>query len=222
MFGGVGGGNRARRVSQPGTGFGIPGSSTLPQQEDDFHGLTFYEFPPQGETSMQELSDACLRRLHVLQNMDQRMGVDFNIYQLQKFATEYEGLLTQDGFKFPVGISEQERDHMVTLDQVSHTMLRVAFSNSREKQQWFLEQEYRLFCHRLDALSKKQRERFYKEQNILQNVELETDQQMVNFLQQVTPYCKSENSFFKVPFHKIPGAMLKRRSVVVRAGSTKM
>ena len=92
---GVGGGSKVARMSRPGMGIGIPGSSTLPQQEDDFHGLSFYEYPPQGETSMQEISDACLRRLHVLQNMDQRMGVDFNIYQLGKFSSEYDALLDE-------------------------------------------------------------------------------------------------------------------------------
>lgn len=216
---GVGGGSKVARMSRPGMGIGIPGSSTLPQQEDDFHGLSFYEYPPQGETSMQEISDACLRRLHVLQNMDQRMGVDFNIYQLGKFSSEYDALLDQNAFKIPETVSPQERDQMVTLDQVSHTMLRVAFSANREKQQWFLEQEYRLFCHRLDSLSKKQREKFYNDQNILQNIELEKDPQMISFLQQATPYSGKETAFFKVPFHKIPGAMLKRRSVVLMKGT---
>ncbi|KAL8431858.1 hypothetical protein ACSSS7_004987 [Eimeria intestinalis] len=69
---------------------------------------------------------------------------------------QLEEMLQEGGLMLPPAVAatapESKRQQVAERDAISHFALRIAFSRSREKQQWLIQQESRLLMYRFDRL----------------------------------------------------------------------
>jgi DNA primase large subunit len=108
--------------------------------------LCVYDKPPQGHLDLHEFEQFALDRLRVLNTISSckaqgtsPAGVEAAI---DKVCAQY----------MPLRESAPELEEDMRKDQVSHFILRMAFSRSAELRRWFLRQEEVLFKHRFNAL----------------------------------------------------------------------
>ena len=108
--------------------------------------LCVYDKPPQGHLALHEFEQFALDRLRVLNTISSCKAQGTSSAGLEsaidKACTQY----------MPQRESAPELEEDMRKDQVSHFILRMAFSRSAELRRWFLRQEEVLFKHRFNAL----------------------------------------------------------------------
>lgn len=139
--------------------------------------ISLYKYPPIfGQSNLSDFQECAAKRLALLQFLDtyslggedekgdghvRRVGTDRNSAtntgtntaesksaMVRKKIYEYNfGMPT-----FKMAYNEKEMEDIILKDLLSHYILRIAFSKDKEKQQWFLKQELKLFTFRLNEL----------------------------------------------------------------------
>lgn len=139
--------------------------------------VSLYKYPPIfGQSNLSDFQECAAKRLALLQFLDtyslggddeknegttRRGGVDRNSGTnpnsnstenrssiIRKKIYEYNfGMPT-----FKMAYDEKEMECIILKDLLSHYILRIAFSKDKERQQWFLKQELKLFTFRLNEL----------------------------------------------------------------------
>jgi DNA primase large subunit len=109
--------------------------------------ICVYDKPPQGELSLHEFEQFALDRMRVLKAIDAAKAKGMKPAELKetidKLCLQY--LPLRD-----IVLMELEED--LRKDQISHFILRMAYSRTEELRRWFLRQEEALFKHRFNAL----------------------------------------------------------------------
>lgn len=137
--------------------------------------ISLYKYPPIfGQSNLSDFQECAAKRLALLQFLDTfamtgddekndggaRKGVDrtggtsYNSVSENRSAMVrkkiYEYNFGMPSFK--MASDEKEMESIILKDLLSHYILRIAFSKDKEKQQWFLKQELKLFTFRLNEL----------------------------------------------------------------------
>jgi len=109
--------------------------------------ICVYDKPPQDEISLHEFEQFALDRMRVLKAIDaakaKGMKADEMRESIEKLCSQY--LPLRDN-------ADPELEEDLRKDQLSHYILRMAYSRTEELRRWFLRQEEVLFKHRFNAL----------------------------------------------------------------------
>ena len=114
--------------------------------------ICVYDKPPQGELSLHEFEQFALDRMRVLKAIDAAKAKGAKADELKETIDKLcaQFLPLRDSV-----LMELEED--LRKDQISHYILRMAYSRTEELRRWFLRQEEALFKHRFNALDAKGR-----------------------------------------------------------------
>ncbi|CAG9480408.1 DNA primase large subunit, putative [Plasmodium vivax] len=134
--------------------------------------ISLYKYPPIfGYCSLSDFQEIGAKRLALLQFLDTctisgeeerdsfnakgRMEKDTSVGNYNDSKNKQ---IRQKIFEYKFGIqsmknySKEEMENIIMTDLLSHYILRIAFAKDKEKQQWFLKQELKLFIFRLNEL----------------------------------------------------------------------
>ncbi|SBT76305.1 DNA primase large subunit, putative [Plasmodium ovale] len=137
--------------------------------------ISLYKYPPIfGHCSLSDFQEIGAKRLALLQFLDTCtiMGEDEKeqysssvsakkmekIYANSNYMENKNKQIRKKIYEYKFGIqsmknySKEEMENIIMTDLLSHYILRIAFSKDKEKQQWFLKQELKLFTFRLNEL----------------------------------------------------------------------
>ena len=114
--------------------------------------ICVYDKPPQGALSLHEFEQFALDRMRVLKAIDAAKAKGAKADELKETIDKLcaQFLPLRDSV-----LMELEED--LRKDQISHYILRMAYSRTEELRRWFLRQEEALFKHRFNALDAKGR-----------------------------------------------------------------
>ncbi|SOV14097.1 DNA primase large subunit, putative [Plasmodium sp. gorilla clade G2] len=134
--------------------------------------ISLYKYPPIfGYCSLSDFQEIGAKRLALLQFLDtctisgddereqynnSRKGE--KNYSLNNTTDNKNKIIRQKIYEYKFGIqsmkdyNKEEMENIIMTDLLSHYILRIAFSKDKEKQQWFLKQELKLFTFRLNEL----------------------------------------------------------------------
>ena len=139
-------GNRAEDVSGPGGTAKGKEPAAIADSPKAARELSIYDKPPEGNLSLLEFEQFALDRMRVLNTVSackaQGAGPMEVETAIDKTCRAY----------LPLRKNSPEREEDMRKDEVSHYILRMAFSRSAELRRWFLRQEETLFKHRFNAL----------------------------------------------------------------------
>lgn len=134
--------------------------------------ISLYKYPPIfGYCSLSDFQEIGAKRLALLQFLDtctisgddekdqytNLRKTDKN-YSLNNTTDNKNKIIRQKIYEYKFGIqsmkdyNKEEMENIIMTDLLSHYILRIAFSKDKEKQQWFLKQELKLFTFRLNEL----------------------------------------------------------------------
>eukprot|EP00386_Alphamonas_edax_P002727 GDKI01008287.1.p1 GENE.GDKI01008287.1~~GDKI01008287.1.p1 ORF type:complete len:521 (-),score=132.76 GDKI01008287.1:20-1537(-) len=128
-----------------------------------FHPLSLYNSAPkeiEGEEtiSISDFQQYAVDRLLVLYGIDQRCGLDQGVNKIiemeevtagtktMKHKRDMDQLLKQHGLSADIPGTERR---VAAKDAISHFILRLAYSQNKDKQEWFVRNECRLMLYRL-------------------------------------------------------------------------
>ncbi|EUD67933.1 DNA primase large subunit [Plasmodium inui San Antonio 1] len=134
--------------------------------------ISLYKYPPIfGYCSLSDFQEIGAKRLALLQFLDTctisgeeekdtfnskgRLDRDTSV---SNYNDNKNKQIRQKIFEYKFGIqsmknySKEEMENIIMTDLLSHYILRIAFAKDKEKQQWFLKQELKLFIFRLNEL----------------------------------------------------------------------
>ncbi|CAA9987379.1 DNA primase large subunit, putative [Plasmodium knowlesi strain H] len=135
--------------------------------------ISLYKYPPIfGYCSLSDFQEIGAKRLALLQFLDTCTisgEEEKDTYNNLKGKMDKDALtnnyndnknkqIRQKIFEYKFGIqsmknySKEEMENIIMTDLLSHYILRIAFAKDKEKQQWFLKQELKLFIFRLNEL----------------------------------------------------------------------
>ncbi|EPY50669.1 DNA primase large subunit Spp2 [Schizosaccharomyces cryophilus OY26] len=180
--------------------------------------LNFYLNPPHEEISIEEFETWAIDRLYVLGEIESALFrnktkkeldmiikrvVDKHLPMSSNMARVVKG----------AGLDEERRK-----DHYSHFILRLAFSRSEELRYRFLRAESALFKYRFINEETRERQYFVDSLNFQWNaVSKEEKSQFLSKIQAACQRNVENESFFKVPFIKVPD-LVERRAVFVHKG----
>ncbi|CRG96657.1 DNA primase large subunit, putative [Plasmodium gallinaceum] len=134
--------------------------------------ISLYKYPPIfGYCSLSDFQEISAKRLALLQFLDtytittdeekdqfnNQKKNDRN-YSVNSSLENKSKTIRQKIYEYKFGIqsmknyNKEEMENIIMTDLLSHYILRIAFSKDKEKQQWFLKQELKLFSFRLNEL----------------------------------------------------------------------
>ncbi|UKK01256.2 DNA primase large subunit [Theileria orientalis] len=133
------------------------------------HVMSFYNDAPfYGEIDLRSIQEIAAKRLALLQFIDSRSEIKIKSHKTKEFEplkydqktterlNEIEDKMLEYGFMMPVVLYSKEDlyEHLTVAqtDVVSHFILRLAFSRDRERSEWFIKNECKLFDIRLERL----------------------------------------------------------------------
>lgn len=137
--------------------------------------ISLYKYPPIfGQSNLSDFQECAAKRLALLQFLDTfamsgdddkndggvRKGADRTGGTSYNSAAENRSAMVRKKIyeynfgmpSFKMASDEKEMESIILKDLLSHYILRIAFSKDKEKQQWFLKQELKLFTFRLNEL----------------------------------------------------------------------
>ncbi|SBT70886.1 DNA primase large subunit, putative [Plasmodium malariae] len=134
--------------------------------------ISLYKYPPIfGYCSLSDFQEIGAKRLALLQFLDtctisedERDQYSNGLKKLEKnysannYMENKSKQIRQKIYEYKFGIqsmknyNKEEMENIIMTDLLSHYILRIAFSKDKEKQQWFLKQELKLFTFRLNEL----------------------------------------------------------------------
>ncbi|BAM41166.1 DNA primase large subunit [Theileria orientalis strain Shintoku] len=133
------------------------------------HVMSFYNDAPfYGEIDLRSIQEIAAKRLALLQFIDSRSEIKIKSHKTKEFEplkydqktterlNEIEDKMLEYGFMMPVVLYSKEDlyEHVTVAqtDVVSHFILRLAFCRDRERSEWFIKNECKLFDIRLERL----------------------------------------------------------------------
>ncbi|KAK1442339.1 DNA primase large subunit [Babesia gibsoni] len=121
------------------------------------HVVCFYNVPPlAGEMNLRSFQEISAKRLALLQFIDSRFEPRSRKNDGKDIVDDVEAKMEELGFILPSPMFGKEDVEkflpIAQADVISHFILRLAFANEREKREWFLRNEARLFELRLERL----------------------------------------------------------------------
>ncbi|GIX64899.1 DNA primase large subunit, putative [Babesia caballi] len=121
------------------------------------HVLCFYNEPPlAGEIVLRSFQEIAAKRVALLQFIDSRTNLSHRRTDKADHVAEIEAKMEELGFMLPAPVFDKDDvDRFLPIaqaDVISHFVLRLAFGRAREKRDWFVRAEMRLFELRLDRM----------------------------------------------------------------------
>mmetsp|Transcript_32706 Transcript_32706/g.67587 ORF Transcript_32706/g.67587 Transcript_32706/m.67587 type:complete len:503 (-) Transcript_32706:106-1614(-) len=108
--------------------------------------LSVYDKPPTEEISLHEFEQFALDRMRVLKAIDSGKAKNLEF-------TEFKYVVDKACHQFlPLRDNSTDFEEDMRKDNISHYVLRIAYSRTEELRRWFLRQEELLFKHRFNAL----------------------------------------------------------------------
>lgn len=188
--------------------------------------LNMYTVPPVHDITVEEFEQWALDRLRVLAEIEnasarnqpwaetksaieKRMG---EYMPLRSNAVAQSGTVATSSAKTKELLAERRKD------QVSHFVLRLAFSRTEELRRRFLYAETTLFRYKLETEHLAEREAFLRSQDFVWRMVSPEDQrrfreQLLDVHPRLAPVFEAE-SFVQVPWHRVPDLVEKRRVFV--------
>ncbi|KAJ6239729.1 DNA primase large subunit [Anaeramoeba flamelloides] len=170
-----------------------------PKSNSQENVLSFYKEPPNQDIEMSLLGKYANERLQVLREIEgaKLQGLKPTSKEVMKVITKH------------LPIRSQATKKEVEKDQISHFILRLAFSQTEESRRWFLSNETSLFKCRWGMLSSNERQSFLKRINFghkffkIKNEKLR--EELEGFVD------LENNRFCKVPFEDVPDMVAMKR-----------
>ena len=191
------------------------GSSSSINKDDDTNNLDIqlylYDEAPTVELSLDQFEIHALKRLKVLRKLERVMSS--------------RTVSPMEGQKAMGKILKQELE-TPQVDQISHFILRAAYSMDEEKRRWFLQHETALFKHRLETTTAQQLSKICKlfQFNLASAEELQQKGPLSRMLlppdktkknsAATTTTTRDYNALFKVPFTQALDLVSKRQCIV--------
>jgi DNA primase large subunit len=191
--------------------------ATISSKEDSFTKsssenniqLYLYDEAPTAELSLDQFEIYALKRLKVLRKLERVMSS--------------RTAMAPEGRKALSRIIKEELE-TPEVDQISHFILRAAYSLDEEKRRWFLQHETALFRFRLEAADAQALTKSCKLFQLTPLSAKEQDQK-VHLLRMLladnnknsnAPTAKDNQTFYKVPFTQALDLVAKRQCIVER------
>ncbi|KAF8821592.1 Dna primase, large subunit [Cardiosporidium cionae] len=116
--------------------------------------ISLYNSPPlEGSISLQDLEEAAVQRLEVLQYIHSIHGInDSFIGNLEEAASIKVMTMLKDRNLLYNTNTDEEKCKVASKDAISHFILKLAFSKDYDSQDWFMKQESRLLFIKLMRL----------------------------------------------------------------------
>jgi len=176
-----------------------------------------YKSCPKKEKTLSEYRDICEKRLYVLKRVEEADGTS------KDTAFEFMKILSQKGLKY----AEDGND------KISHFMLRLGHCKSRDKRDWFIDQEKKLFEMRWELCTSEHRAKIIQQLSAntaghasvqltkadIIRLGLNGKTPIPHFNPGTTssPEEKSHLPYHKVPFFEVP-SLVGRRAVYIEDG----
>ncbi|CAB9523160.1 primase large subunit [Seminavis robusta] len=181
----------------------------IPEEESSsknaaFKQIQLYDEAPQVEMSLDQFEVYALKRLKVLRKLERVMN--------SRTANSIDG---KNALKKTIS----EELETPELDQISHFILRAAYSLDEEKRRWFLTHETALFRFRLEQADQKVLTKSCKMFQLtpLHPKEAQEKMQLLKMLLPHDNNTRSSNqTFYKVPFTQALDLVAKRQCIVER------
>ncbi|EKX72808.1 DNA primase large subunit, putative [Theileria equi strain WA] len=215
------------------------------------HVLSFYNSPPvTGEIGLRNIQEITAKRLAMLQYIDARSDIKIKSLKVKENEQhkldqktnerimEIEEKMVELGFMLPKVLYSREDFkeyiHIAQTDVISHFLLKMAFSMDKERSEWLIRNESRLFDIRLERLRSikiqevdgvDKLESFLQNQGIyyenIKNPTLNTrymnkDAQEFNDLIKFRTDFAFINKLYVVPFYPDASQLVKARLVTIR------
>ncbi|EDO05827.2 Eukaryotic and archaeal DNA primase large subunit family protein [Babesia bovis T2Bo] len=208
------------------------------------HVICFYNEPPlTGQINLRTFQEVAAKRLAMLQYIDSKS--DFRQKKSDNKAdhvSDIETKMEELGFMLPNPVFDKEDVekylHIAQADVISHFILRLAFGRARDKRDWFLRNEVRLFEIRLEKLknvkirdveNQTKLEYFLQNQGILYDsmvvpTMMTHSNQMAEQMKQIQELIQFRNDASKVeklyiaPFYPDAMVLVRNRQVALKNG----
>eukprot|EP00388_Colpodella_angusta_P011220 GDKJ01028847.1.p1 GENE.GDKJ01028847.1~~GDKJ01028847.1.p1 ORF type:complete len:506 (-),score=109.46 GDKJ01028847.1:123-1508(-) len=164
-----------------------------------------------GYITIRDFEQYAVDRLTVLQAIDRVCGLEAYISDDDRKKAAINKVLVQQGLAMSNDLTLQE---VIAKDQISHFILRLAFSRNASRREWLMKQEIRLFKFRLERSGGNGRSKLCPFPIITaEDMIKETPPHIANYLAQ-QQLRLGRSAIYKLPFEKAASLIARRRCAV--------